>query len=72
MKDVGRYLTTTKRKEKFVRDVMLYIIKDNYLDKLYRSWEAQLPEKLRTRLKPPPALGNLDINQLAESKYFFS
>ena len=55
-----------------IRQVVIDLFKEDFLDVLYKDWEAQLPAKLRTRLKPPPARGNLDINQIAESKYFFS
>ena len=55
-----------------IRQVVIDLFKEDFLDVLYKDWEAQLPVKLRTRLRPPPARGNLDINQIAESKYFFS
>ena len=55
-----------------IRQVVIDLFKTDYLEILYNDWSSQLPEKLRTRLTRPPQQGNLDINEIAKSKYFFS
>tara|TARA_B100000287_G_scaffold84105_2_gene76798 strand:+ start:29 stop:739 length:711 start_codon:yes stop_codon:yes gene_type:complete len=55
-----------------IRQVVIDLFKTDYLERLYNDWSSQLPEKLRTRLTRPPQQGNLDINEIAKSKYFFS
>jgi len=67
--------TTPNRIEqlnKIIRKAAIDLFKDDYLDVLYKDWEAQLPTKYKSRLTPPPARGNLDINEIANSSYFFS
>ena len=46
--------------------------KEDYLEILYADWTAQLPAKFAKSLNPPPERGELDINEIANSKYFFS
>ncbi len=55
-----------------IRKAVIDLFKDDYLEVLYKDWEAQLPSKFKSRLTKPPAKGNLDINEIANSKYFFS
>ena len=57
---------------KIIRQVVIDLFKEDYLDILYKDWEAQLPAKFAKSLNPPPERGNLDINEIANSKYFFS
>ena len=52
--------------------MVIDLFKEDYLDILYKDWEAQLPAKFAKSLNPPPERGNLDINEIANSKYFFS
>ena len=51
---------------KIIRQVVIDLFKEDYLDILYKDWEAA------KSLNPPPERGNLDINEIANSKYFFS
>jgi DNA-directed RNA polymerase len=55
-----------------IRNVVVDLFTEDYLDVLYNDWKSQLPSKLQTRLTPPPQRGNLDINKIKESLYFFS
>jgi DNA-directed RNA polymerase len=55
-----------------IRNVVVDLFTEDYLDVLYNDWKSQLPSKLQTRLTPPPQRGNLDINKVKESLYFFS
>ena len=69
------FATTPNRVDqlnKIIRQVVIDLFKEDYLEVLYKDWEAQLPAKFAKSLNPPPKLGNLDINEIANSKYFFS
>ena len=57
---------------KIIRQVVIDLFKEDYLEILYADWTAQLPAKFAKSLTPPPERGELDINEIANSKYFFS
>ena len=57
---------------KIIRKVVIDLFSEDYLEILYKDWEAQLPEPYKSRLTSPPERGNLDINEIANSSYFFS
>ena len=57
---------------KIIRKVVIDLFSEDYLEILYKDWEAQLPEKYKSRLAPPPKRGNLEISEIAKSNYFFS
>ena len=69
------FATTPNRIEqlnKIIRQVVIDLFKEDYLEILYADWTAQLPAKFAKSLNPPPERGELDINEIANSKYFFS
>ena len=57
---------------KIIRKVVIDLFSEDYLEILYKDWEAQLPDKYKSRLTPPPERGNLEISEIAKSDYFFS
>jgi DNA-directed RNA polymerase, mitochondrial len=58
--------------QEIIRQVVVDLFKNDYLDILYNDWKAQLPSKLKDKITLPPARGNLDINEIKTSSYFFS
>jgi len=55
-----------------IRNAVTHIFKEDLLTKLYEEWKSQLDEKDKDKLPVPPALGNLEIDTVNESTYFFS
>jgi len=58
--------------QNIIRKSVVDLFSNNYLEKLYEEWKSQLPEKDKNKLKLPPELGSFDLQQILESKYFFS
>lgn len=55
---------------KELREAWISTFSGDPLNDWVRQIEAQLPPGVT--LPPPPAYGNLDINVIRQSKYFFS
>ena len=51
-----------------IREAFVDMYKEDLLGKLYE----ELKQQSGLDLPPPPALGNLDLNLVKESKYFFA
>ena len=55
-----------------IRKAVTHIFKEDLITKLYEEWKSQLDDKNKDELPVPPALGNLEIDTVNESTYFFS
>lgn len=55
-----------------IRQAVVDLFSEDYLQKLYEEWLGQLPSKAKSKLKQPPTRGNFDLSLIKQSKYFFS
>jgi DNA-directed RNA polymerase len=55
-----------------LREVFVEMFSEDILYKFYEDIYAGLSTKNQAKVKPLPAKGNLDINQVLKSKYFFA
>jgi DNA-directed RNA polymerase, mitochondrial len=58
--------------QKIIRQSAVELFSTDYLDSLYQQWKRQLPENEVVKLPIPPEKGDLNINEVVASSYFFS
>ena len=58
--------------QKIIRKATVNLFKPDYLQMLYTEWKSQLPDEDKDKLKLPPERGDFDLEQINDSKYFFS
>ena len=57
---------------KVIRRVIVDLFSPDQLNLLYNEFLDQLPTKYKDKLPKPPERGNLELQQVENSRYFFS
>ena len=55
-----------------IRDVVVRLFDEDYMEKLYNEFLVNLPDKFKDKLTRPPKKGDMQLQDVKNSLYFFS
>jgi len=69
------FATTANRVDdlhSIIRDCVSRMFEVDYLSSLYEDFSRQLPDKFKEKLTKPPERGQMQLQEVKNSLYFFS
>tara|TARA_B100000767_G_C19262104_1_gene327674 strand:+ start:188 stop:412 length:225 start_codon:yes stop_codon:yes gene_type:complete len=67
----GCHLADIDVMSQILREEFVEIYSQNFMEDLYEQVEDQCSAKVFSKIEPPPNLGQLDIQAVLESEFFF-